>query len=602
MSSSRLIAVCGFEFDFALESAEAAALELSVAVQPVEGLPETFLLRFRAVRPDGKSFNMRRFSLHWQAPAVDMHGFYAGPPAPGEMNMLPYFCVKKQTCATTGFPFMALFHRGGANRAAFGLLDQLTETALEAKLSEATRSYHFHWHKPMGAVGLPTQSWQETLFVSTARRPWPDVLQAYAAAVDREWPQPQLPVPDSAYAPVFCTWTAIHHAVSQEWILRNARLAADLGFGTWLTDDGWFTDKGTFADYAYAGDWEPCDSKFPDFAGHVRAVQGMGLHYVLWVAPFMVGKASQAFQRYGHLLAADAPALEQLNFRNLSPQYRETGALVADLLTRLVRDYGLDGLKIDFVDSFPLDGEPPSHADYLTLGEGAYRVLSDAVDRLRALKPDVLIEVRNSYANLAARRYANLYRASDAPINFALNRWQVVMLRLLAPNRAVHLDPALWHPADSDEAVAVHLINLICSVPMVSVELDRYPQSHLDLIRHWIGFYQAHRDTIIHGQFAPDLQLGHIPLIRFNGPGERIIGLYEDYAFSLADGVTPLWILNGSTRPFVELLPVLPDGFAGSREVVTRDKFGCLVAQETLTFPRPRLAVEVGGSLEIRSD
>ena len=250
-----------------------------------------------------------------------------------------------------------------------------------------------------------------------------------------------MPVLEHAFDPVFCTWTAIHHDVSQEWVQRNARLAADLGFGTWLTDDGWFTDKAACADYGHAGDWEPCITKFPDFAGHVRAVQEMGLRYVLWVAPFMIGDESGAAKRYAHL------------------------------------------------------------------------------------------------------------------------------------------------------------INTIVSVPMVSVELDRYPQSHLDLIRTWIGFYLAHRDTIVHGAFAPEFHLGRVPLIRFTGKAERIIGLYDDVAFPLGEGPTPLWILNASPHPFVTLLP---DGFAGPHTVITRDKFGNVVAQETVTFPTPRLKVEVGGSLEMR--
>jgi hypothetical protein len=35
---------------------------------------------------------------------------------------------------------------------------------------------------------------------------------------------------------------------------------------------------------------------------------------------------------------------------------------------------------------------------------------------------------------------------------------------------------------------------------MVSIELDRYPRSHLYLIRHWIGFYREHCGTIVHGE------------------------------------------------------------------------------------------------------
>ncbi len=585
------IVVAGF--GLSVQVTAECPLDLYTAVEPVADSHDTYLVRLVAERSDGEPFILRDLSIRWKVPAVDMHGFYSGTPSPEELAKLPYWQVRKRACANIGLPFVALFHRGGENRAAFGLLDQLTETALDAELSEATRCYHFCWHKPIGHAPLTTDRWEETFFVSTARCPWPEVLRTYVETVDREWHQPKMPVPEHAFDPVFCTWTAIHHDVSQEWVLRNARHAHDLGFGTWLTDDGWFTDKATFADYRYAGDWEPCDAKFPDFAGHVRAVQEMGLRYVLWVAPFMVGKASQAAQRYAHLLTG---AIPERYFSNLSPWQRETRDIVADLLERLVRDYHLDGLKLDFIGRIPLDCETTPDAAYRTLGEGIYGILSYACDRLAALKPGLLIEFRNPYANLASRRYANLYRAYDVPINFAMNRWQIVMLRLLAPDRAVHLDPALWHPDDSDENVAVHLINAIISVPMISIELDQYPRSHLDLIRYWIGFYRAHRDTIVHGEFGPEFHLGRVPLIRFTGERERIIGLYDDSAFPPGAGAIPLWVLNASTRPFVELLP---DGFTGPYTVTTRDKFGHIVAQGTVQFPISCLAVEIGGSLEI---
>jgi alpha-galactosidase len=594
MIQQQRVEVCGLEFTFAIEGSNGSPLDIQLVAEPAMDLPDTYLLRFSARARAGEAFTVRDLSITWSVPAIDMHGLYAGPPSPDELARLPYWWLRKQACANSGFPFLALFHRSGASRYAFGLLDQLTETALEGELSEAARAYCFHWHKPVGQAHMVVQQWQEQLFVSAARCPWPEVLRAYVATVDREWPQPKLPVPDHAYDPVFCTWTAIHHDVSQEWVLRNAHLAAELGFGTWLTDDGWFTGQASFADYRHTGDWVPYRPKFPDFAGHVRAVQELGLRYVLWVAPFMIGDASHGARQHAHLLAEPTTPMR---FRNLSPRRAETCQVVSDLLERLMRDYQLDGLKIDFIDSIAFDNPMATATDYRTLGEGVYAILSAAIDRVQAVKPDALVEFRNSYTNLASRRYANLYRASDVPINFAQNRWQVTMLRLLAPDRAVHLDPALWHPDDSDENVAVHLINVICSVPMVSVELDRYSQRHLDLIRYWVGFYREHRDTIIHGQFDPDIRLGHVPLICFTGTTERIIGVYDDVACAVGAGGLPLWILNASTRPFVELRP---DTLAGPYLVRTRDKFGDVVGERAVTLPVAQLPVEVGGSLEIR--
>ncbi len=595
MLHRKQITVAGLEFTITIDSSNRAALDIQLTAEPITHLPQTYAIRLDIHTQAEESFELRDLSIEWRVPAVDMHGFYTGAPRSEELASLPYWRFHKESCANTTFPFVALFHRSGENRFACGLLDQLTEVALEGELSEATRSYQLRWHKPLGPIDLVAEDWRETLFVSFAPRPWPEILQAYIATVDREWPEPKLPVPEYAYDPVFCTWTAIHHDVSEDWVFRNARLAADLGFRTWLTDDGWFTDQATFANYRFTGDWEPCSSKFPDLAGNVHAVQAMGLRYMLWVAPFMVGDASQAARRYAHLLGE---ANTQMRFRNLSPRRAETRQIVGDLLVRLMSDYGLDGLKIDFVDAIGIDNLVATPSDYRTLGAGVYDILSRAIDRVQAVKPGVLIEFRNPYANLASRRYANQYRASDVPINFALNRWQVTMLRLLAPDRAVLLDPALWHREDSDENVAVHLINAITTVPMVSVELDQYPQSHLDMIRSWIGFYQTHRDTIIHGEFAPELKLGTVPLIRFNGEGERIIGLYDDIPITPGAGPLPLWILNASTRPFIEWLP---DSLSGDCTVCTRDKFGRIVHKDLVNFPVAHLPVQVGGSLEIRA-
>jgi hypothetical protein len=74
------------------------------------------------------------------------------------------------------------------------------------------------------------------------------------------------------------------------------------------------------------------------------------------------------------------------------------------------------------------------------------------------------------------------------------------------------------------------------------------------------------------------------------------IGLYGSIPVELKAEPTPLWILNASSRPYVDLLP---NEFCGSHNVVTRYKFGQAVKLEPIIFPVTRLEVEIGGSLEI---
>jgi alpha-galactosidase len=599
MKQSKTVRAVGIDFLFRIETQNHAQPELNIEVVPVSEIADTFLLRLTVDVPNHQMFVLRDLSIEWAIPITDMHGLYFGGNPMAELSYLPFWQINKQTCANRGVPYISLLNRNGENRAAFGLFDQITETNLTAELSEITRCYTFRIQKPAnkdsaGQTIHVDGRWEETLFVSKAQQHWPDVLQGYVRVSDEANRPAKMPVPDHAFDPVFCTWTAIHHDISHDWILRNARLAADLGFRTWITDDGWFIENGRFADYSKVGDWTPFTGKFPDFAGHVRLVQELGLRYILWVAPFMVGKDSKAAQRYKHLLTTGQ---ERNNFNNLSPWHQETPQIVGSLLERLIRDYNLDGLKIDFLDSISLHGLRPENANGETLGRSIYGLMLGVTKRLLAINPGLLIEFRNSYTNLASRSYANIYRSSDVPINFAMNRWQAVMLRLLTPDRAVHLDPALWHYDDSDVNVAVHLINLLVGVPMVSIELDQYPQSHIDLIRHWIGFYNAHRDTFVHGEFKPALRMGYIPAVYFHGEKETIIALYEDIPVRLPKDMETIWLLNASTQPIIVLQE---SDLGGIYAAVVRDKYGSIIAQETVHLPQAQLNVEVGGSIELK--
>jgi alpha-galactosidase len=557
------------------------------------GSPETSYLKIKVSQTGARKTQgpvKGSLKLTWSVPIAEMHGMITFPPSQAEMGMLPMGRQKKLTWAASSLPFLALVHRNGDNHFAFGLLDQLTETEITYEQVLPQCSYAFTLEKPFV---LQNSGWLEIVQVSARRIPWQETLKGYREFVDREWPQPCLPVPESAYDPIFCTWYAVLHDVTQDWVLENAYLASRLGFKTWITDDGWFLDQTSDTGSGeFAGDWQPSARRFPDFADHVAQVQKMGLRYLLWVAPAMVGKESQAAREHANLLQQPAG----MPFFCLSPWKAQSGEIIAGHLERLMKDYHLDGFKLDFIDTLDPRQVPPD-PDYQTAGEGVYNLLSQALDRLQAIRPDVLVEFRNPYTNLAGRRFSNLYRASDTPFNAANNRWQVAMQRLLAPDRAVVLDPVCWGQDASLEDVAVMLINALCGVPMVSVDLGACQHSHLNLLRYWIAFYNQHRNTLVHGEFLPEFHHNALPVIRFIGKNERIVALYEDYPLTLdmKEG-DDVWVLNGSTRPYID---ILPDKSEGSSPVNAWDKFGNSVYTKVLTFPVSRLDVPVGGSLEI---
>ena len=129
---------------------------------------------------------------------------------------------------------------------------------------------------------------------------------------------------------------------------------------------------------------------------------------------------------------------------------------------------------------------------------------------------------------------------------------------------------------------------------MISIELSNYPETHLDIIRYWIDFYNKHRKTIIHGEFKPQLHPTHIPLIDFVGEDEIITGLYETTKVTRYN-VDRQWILNASTRSTIEFEGQLSEPC----RVIGRNKFGSIVFDQQIDQLQQTMEVEAGGSLEI---
>ena len=254
----------------------AAPVHDEVIVEPFPGMPDTFVVSFD-LSAGGEVMTIEKSTIAVEFSAADMHGLYHPFGNVQDLVRLPFFRRTFTTSATQAAPLWAFLHQSGRNRVAIGLGDQLTPTTTDQTLSEHTRTITLRATKPIDPVLRRTQH-VERVFVCLADVPLKTLLAAYGAFVDRAQPQTIMPVPDCAYDPVFCTWTAIHTDVSAEWTERNARLAVDLGFRTLLTDDGWMDWPDDAPDeklaggqtYAFLGDWKPHPRKFPDMAGHVK--------------------------------------------------------------------------------------------------------------------------------------------------------------------------------------------------------------------------------------------------------------------------------------------------------------------------------------------
>src|SRR5258708_137643 len=137
MRWEQAIQVADFEFKFACDVNDGAQVEINLKAELVEDLPETYLIHAVVRELSGVDFDLFCLSISWSVPIIDMHGLYFGGNPGEELSRLPFWWFKRQICSNTGVPYIGLINRNGENRAAFGLVDQLTETMLNAELSEA---------------------------------------------------------------------------------------------------------------------------------------------------------------------------------------------------------------------------------------------------------------------------------------------------------------------------------------------------------------------------------------------------------------------------------------------------------------------------------
>ncbi|WP_441247125.1 glycoside hydrolase family 36 protein [Kitasatospora sp. McL0602] len=406
-------------------------------------------------------------------------------------------------------------------------------------------------------------------------------------------------VPAAAFEPVFCTWYALHLAMTSADVERLAALAAPLGFGALIVDDGWQTDE-VNRSYATTGDWQPAPVGFPDFADHIARVRALGLKYLVWHSLPFAGDRSAAVAELG-LAEHSLAHLPQLETYVLDPRSATVRAHQVERLASAVEKYGADGLKVDFIDTFARAGATTAspEADCETVAEGVQKLLAELDTRLRAARPEVLIEHRQDYMGPGLWPYATMVRATDCPHNTAENRTRTADLRLTAGPLAVHADPVTWHPSESPEQIAVLLLSVLFATPQVSVDLGRQSPAQLAAVRFWLSVMREHTALLQRGDFRPHRPELAYPLVESSHGTSRAYGRYAPVPVPVTGDWALLLLANADPDTLVRLTFDQPPG---TLALHVQDCQGGTVAEATSTVSGRELALHVpqGGLLTLR--
>ena len=320
-------------------------------------------------------------------------------------------------------------------------------------------------------------------------------------------------VPQAAKMPMNSLWYSYHQQLDAENIVKECRWSRALGMETVIIDDGWQTDDNGRG-YAYCGDWQVTEKKMGNMKELVARIHSEGMKVILWFSVPFMGIHAKKYEEFKDML------LDQTGNRKdhwaLDPRYKKVRDYLVGIYTTAVKEWGLDGLKLDFIDAFSLSGksiEEDSRRDYSSLEEAIHALLDDVKNALTAINPEILIEFRQSYVGPSIRKYGNMLRVGDCPNDAIINRQDIVDLRFTSGKTAVHSDMIMWNPEDTVESAALQFAHILYSVPQISMRADSLSPEHRKMLQYYLAFWLEWKSVLLDGKLTaknPECQYSQV--------------------------------------------------------------------------------------------
>jgi len=461
--------------------------------------------------------------------------------------------------AVSWAPVVSLYRYDGRNALTLAVDDARRTLRIDSGVNEETARFKCVIHIPADGTGRTSLSLRLRLDDRTL--PYHRCLQD----VSLWWEElyPPLKTPEAAKQPLLSTWYSFHLGLDEQSILEECVRGKEMGFEGIIIDDGWQTDD-TGRTYAFCGDWRPAPSKIRDMRAMVDRIHDMDMTCMLWYALPYIGEKAQDYSLWmDKVLEIDPPYPA---WHVLDPRYPDVREHIISTYETALKEWNLDGFKLDFMDRFARAGirRNPFRPgmDLSSIPEAVDLLLTELAGRLTALKPELLLECRQTYIGPLSRRYGNVFRAEDCPNSSLTNRVSLLDIRLLCGGTATHADPLMWNTGESPESAAMQFTHTLFSVPQVSVRLDSLTPEHKEMVQFWVGFYKAHRQTLLEGSIEPNCPEGLYDQVVLRSEKEDLVICYNNTVAALTTG-KPMTIVNGAWNK--EMILKIPAG-AGERD------------------------------------
>ncbi len=443
------------------------------------------------------------FSIKWYYDATDIHSTW-NPSLHSIHGMaFDWSMITIQSRLASWMPVQSLISYSGTNKLCISVSDVDTPISIKTGLHEedATILCEIEFFtRPTS----PKDSYTAVVRLDMRNIPYYDSIYETTAWWENDCGYESAYVPDAAKMPMDSLWYSFHQMLDKDEIIKECKASKELGLETVIIDDGWQTDDNNRG-YAYCGDWQVAPKKMGDMASLVEELHAIGMKVMLWYSVPFMGKYTSKYEEFKDMFLVDSG--NDIDFFGLDPRYKKVQEYLVSIYAKAVREWKLDGLKLDFIDSFILKGKSLEYdegRDYQSLEEAIHDLMTEVRKSLTAINPDILIEFRQSYVGPSIRKYGNILRVGDCPCDVLKNRVGIINLRMTSGKTAVHSDMIMWNMNDSAENAALQFASILYGVPQVSVRVDKLPEDHYKMLSYYISFWKEHKDILLNGRLTAE--------------------------------------------------------------------------------------------------
>jgi alpha-galactosidase len=492
------------------------------------------------------------FSIKWSFPYIDIAGQWkTGSNA--DMSVPPDWTNSRNVTSFVTYhaPVMSLFGYENKNKLTYACSDALNTLVIKCGVREEdARVYNvvkFFTEKP-----AKLQEYEVIVRFDKREIPYYTALNDVSkwwASLDGFKPAN---VPDEAKLPMYSTWYSYHQSVNEEKLLEECKIAKQFGGRSIIIDDGWQT-LDTNRGYAYTGDWKP--ERMTKMKEFVDSVHALDMKVMLWYSVPFVGENSESYERFKDKFLRYH---EGDKWGRLDPRFPEVREFIINTYLQALKDWNLDGFKLDFIDQFRVyEGtvlEAVEGRDISSVYVAVDKLMTDIMTELTKINPEILIEFRQNYIGPLMRKYGNMFRASDCPNSAFLNRHRTTQVKLLCDNTAVHADMIMWNYEEPVELAAMQYTNIMFSVPQISVQLKEIPSDHLKMLQFLTRYWIENREILLDGEFAALNPEAGYPILISTGEKKLIAGVYDNLVLDMEKfPFDNLDIINGKATDYIAL-------------------------------------------------